>query len=148
MSAGDAGLPRAARILRPADFARVYGHRQSAAAGPLVVYAAANDLPDGRTRLGLSVSRRIGNAVVRNAWKRRLREAFRHRTSALPVGTDLIVVVRGGPAPAGAAGAREIAELLVTLVGRVTSRRGYAAARRESQGPQPGTRRAGRGRKR
>jgi len=112
-------------LLRPADFARVYGHRRSAATGPLVVYAAPNGLEDGSVRLGLSVSRRVGNAVVRNAWKRRLREAFRSRRSALPAGSDLVVVVRGGPPPQGAAAASEISSLLVALAGRATRGRDY-----------------------
>lgn len=147
MSPADRGLPRERRLLRPADFARVYGLRQSASAGALVVYAAPNDRPDGPVRLGLSVSRRIGNAVVRNRWKRRLREAFRHARPVLPAGTDLVVVVRGGAVPVGEAGARSLAEGLVTLTRRVTGRRGYAAGGPED-GPAAGGDRGRRGRRR
>jgi ribonuclease P protein component len=46
------------------------------------------------TRLGLSVSRKVGSAVVRNRVKRLLREAFRTSASALPPGLDLVVVAR------------------------------------------------------
>jgi ribonuclease P protein component len=123
------GLPKAARLLRPADFARVYGRKRSAAAGPIVVYAAPNSLLDGGVRLGLSVSRRIGNAVTRNRWKRVLREAFREVRGDLPVGNDFIVVVRSGAAPAGLEAARHLRESLVAVARRIVSRAGYAADR-------------------
>ncbi|MFM7107183.1 MAG: ribonuclease P protein component [Planctomycetaceae bacterium] len=121
------GFPRAARLLRPGDFARVYGRKRSAAAGPIVVYAAPNRCVDGGARLGLSVSRRIGGAVVRNRWKRVLREAFREVRGDLPAGTDVIVVVRSGQAPAGAGAARILRESLVALARKIVGRPGYAA---------------------
>ena len=64
--------------------------RQSASNGFLVLYVAPNDL--GKTRLGLIVSRKCGNAVVRNSWKRALREAFRLSYLDLPVGYDLVAL--------------------------------------------------------
>lgn len=121
----DRGFPRTARLTRPADFTRVYGRRQSAASGQLVVYALPNGLPDGRVRLGLSVSRRIGSAVVRNRWKRRLREAFRLMRPDLPRGLDVIIVVRAGEPPGGAAGLQQTADSLAALVARVTRRPGF-----------------------
>ena len=129
MTPAGRGLPKAARLLRPADFARVYGRKRSAAAGPIVVYAAPNSLLDGGVRLGLSVSRRIGNAVTRNRWKRVLREAFREVRGDLPVGNDFIVVVRSGAAPAGLEAARHLRESLVAVARRIVSRAGYAADR-------------------
>ncbi len=79
-------------------------------------------------RLGLSVSRRIGNAVARNAWKRRLREAFRVARKQIPAGHDYLVVVRSGTAPGGADGAAKIEGMLVALAMRIVSRPAYRDA--------------------
>lgn len=127
MTRAGRGFPRGVRLLRPAEFARVYARRTSAADGPLVVYAAPNDAADGRTRLGLSVSRRIGGAVERNRWKRTLREAFRAARGDLPAGTDVLVVVRSGSPPVGAAAAEALRAALVGLARRVVGRPGYAS---------------------
>ena len=78
------------RLRSGADFQRVYRRRTNRNAGPLRVYAAPNRL--GGHRLGLSVSRRVGSAVVRNRIKRLLREAFRIEQHTLPGTYDLIVV--------------------------------------------------------
>jgi ribonuclease P protein component len=126
--AGRTGFPRAARILSPNDFARVFAVRRSAASGPLVLYACPAAIGTQPARLGLSVSRRIGNAVVRNRWKRRLREAFRQVRSMLPAGNDFVIVVRSGGTPAGAAGARQVEEMISALAARVVARPEYAAA--------------------
>jgi ribonuclease P protein component len=117
-------FPREARLLRPAEFARVYATRQSAARGPLVVYAAAWRGPGGRPRLGLSVSRRIGKAVIRNRWKRSLREAFRHVQASLDPSCDYIIVVRSGQPGAGSDEARRTERTIVDLAHRAVRSRG------------------------
>lgn len=80
------------RLSRSRDYQNVYDARVRAGRGPLLVFARPNDLP--HTRLGLSVGRRVGKAVVRNRIKRLLREAFRHLRPDCPPGYDLIVHVR------------------------------------------------------
>lgn len=119
-----AGFSKAARVWRPADFERVFAARWTAAAHGLVLYAAPCDSQPPVARLGVSVSRRIGNAVVRNRWKRRLREAFRRTRSRLPP-ADYVVVVKARAVPMGAPGARLVEESLVALAGRITGRRGF-----------------------
>jgi len=54
-------------------------------------------LGQGGPRLGLTVSRRVGKAVVRNALKRRLREFFREHKADLPP-ADLVIVAKPGSA--------------------------------------------------
>jgi ribonuclease P protein component len=46
-------------------------------------------------RLGITASRRVGNAVVRNRAKRLVREAFRATRELWPTGADIVVIVRG-----------------------------------------------------
>ena len=64
----------------------------------LVVYATPNEL--GRTRVGITVSSRVGNAVVRNRIRRRLREALRARWESLAPGNDLLLIARPASARA------------------------------------------------
>ena len=89
-------FPKTARLLKSAEFDRVFKRRRSRGDGVLVVYAGENDL--GAPRLGLVVSRKAGNAVVRNRWKRCLREAFRLSQHELPA-VDLVVLPRPQAVP-------------------------------------------------
>jgi len=106
-------FPPERRLKKPADFQRVYDRRCSAADGLLVIYCCQNDRPF--PRLGLSVSRKVGGAVVRNRWKRLLREAFRLSQYELPAGMDLIVIPRQGSEPELTA----LQQSLVRLAGRL-----------------------------
>lgn len=71
----------------------------------LVFYVKKNEYH--RDRLGITVSRRIGNAVVRNHVKRRIRESFR-RNEIFPIsGMDLVVIARPRAASASQSEIRE-----------------------------------------
>ena len=62
------------------------------------VHALPNSV--GRPRLGLSVSRKVGVAVKRNAVRRRLREIFRYAAPGVHAGLDVVVSVRAAAADA------------------------------------------------
>jgi len=109
-------LPPECRLRRPADFDRTYKRRRSASDGRLVVYGCENGL--AYCRIGLSVSSRLGGAVVRNRWKRLLREAFRLHRCEFPDGIDLVVVPRVGNQPELV----WLEETLVDLAGKVAKR--------------------------
>lgn len=76
-SGGQQSFPRSSRILRSADFRTVYdnGTRVS---GPLfAAFCLARENDGAGVRIGLTVPKALGGAVVRNRIKRRLRAAFR-----------------------------------------------------------------------
>jgi len=105
------------RLRSGTDFRRIYALRRSVGGSMVVLYGAANSL--AHARLGLSVSRKVGNAVVRNRWKRLLREAFRTSRSRLPTGLDLIAIPRAGSEPKLEALQAELVELAEKLARRL-----------------------------
>jgi ribonuclease P protein component len=94
------GLQRAQRLLKRSGFLAVEkrGHR---VAGPtLVVYAMprAQEASCEGTRLGITVSKKVGKAVVRNKVKRWLRESFRALGGLRSPNTDLVIIAKPGAA--------------------------------------------------
>ena len=85
-------FPQSIRLKTLAEFKAVYDRKRSVSDGLLVVYAKENELP--HSRVGLSVSKKVGNAVARNRCKRLFREAFRLSQHDLPSGIDLILIPR------------------------------------------------------
>ena len=82
------------KLRRPADFDRAYSEGKKVPSSSLVLFFCPSR--QGGTRLGVSVSKKIGNAVVRNRVKRRLRETFRLNKHGLKKGYDLLLVARAG----------------------------------------------------
>ncbi len=83
-------FPPSRRLRRPQDFDRVYAQNQRAGDTCLLLLAAVNSI--GRTRIGLSVSRKHGNSVARHRLKRLLREAYRLEQDSVPEGLDLVLI--------------------------------------------------------
>ena len=89
---------RVDRLLRPSEFSKVAreGRRAAGAAFVLLVLTRAADVSESPQRLGITVSRKVGGAVVRNRVKRRVREWFRRLRPRLRDGIDVVVIGRSG----------------------------------------------------
>lgn len=85
-------FPKRCHLRKSSDFQRVRhaGKRYHTAHFIIVVLERSNSL----TRLGLTVSRKVGGAVQRNRVKRLIREFFRLHFSRLPQGIDISVIAK------------------------------------------------------
>lgn len=93
----DFSFPKTYRLRGQKDFQRVFEQKCRAADEWIVLYGWTNDL--GHPRLGICASARLGPAVRRNLWKRRIREAFRLSKAELPAGLDLVVIPQTSEVP-------------------------------------------------
>lgn len=101
-------LPREWRLLRRSEYDAVYreGRRRSSAA--FVIFSRRNSLP--RDRFGMSVKKALGNAVVRNRIRRRVREILRLHREEIARGWDVVIH------PSRAVATIEFAKLEVELL--------------------------------
>jgi len=81
------------------EFKRLYSKGKSAASQCAVVYCRRNGMPENR--LGVTVSTKLGGAVVRNRIRRRLKEVYRLNEEKLAAGYDIVLVARTRSAYAG-----------------------------------------------
>jgi len=84
-------FPKKRRLASNRQFKAVLDHGRRAGDHLLTLYAAPNAC--GYPRLGVSVGKSAGNAVVRNRLKRLLREAFRQSQDRIPPGFDYVLLV-------------------------------------------------------
>lgn len=80
------------RLRRPEDFRKVRSEGRTWAHPFFVMWVAANSLD--RTRVGITASRRVGNAVARNRARRLLKESVRRLYGSVGKGWDIVLVAR------------------------------------------------------
>ena len=97
-------------ITKPKQYALVYAKGDAWACDLVMMRALPNDLP--LSRYGISISKRVGKAVVRNKIKRQLREIL--RTVPLRPGWDIVFIARPSAATADYASLRRAVESLLT----------------------------------
>lgn len=85
-------MKRFPSIKKNSDFQMVYQTGKSYANRQLVMYVRRRE--DEDIRIGISVSRKVGNSVVRHRVARLVRESFRLNRDALRAGSDIVVVAR------------------------------------------------------
>jgi ribonuclease P protein component len=111
----DSKLRKEEKLLARPQFDAVFDSGQSLGNKRLVIHWLANDL--GHPRLGLVVGTRFGNAVKRNAFKRRMREIFRMHKAQ--VGSRDIVLMPAKKPEAQAATYDELQEAFLKLLARM-----------------------------
>ena len=84
-------FPKTKRLVNGRQFEAVLGRRLFASTGVLLLYMAENKC--GYPRLGISVGKGCGGAVIRNRLKRILREAFRQSQGQIPPCFDYVLMV-------------------------------------------------------
>jgi ribonuclease P protein component len=116
--AGERLLPRE-RLVRRADYLRCYRTGRRRLGGLVILYFAPNSL--GHPRIGITATRKVGNAVVRHRLKRRIKEIWRRRPERKRLhGIDLVVHLKP---ESGKAGFDELASDLQGLLGGIAGRR-------------------------
>lgn len=76
------------------DFKNVYQNGKSYANRYLVMYVWKNETKEGKNRIGISVSKKVGNSVVRHHLTRLIRESYRISEACFLSGYDIVIVAR------------------------------------------------------
>jgi len=106
------------RVLNRKDFVNLNRFGQKLRTAHFTVFVARNGLE--RSRLGITASRKVGGAVVRNRFKRLVREVFRLHKGFFPAGCDIVVSARKS---ADDLDFRKVREELIELVSNSTLHR-------------------------
>ena len=91
MPSAPASFPRTARLLKHADFERVYKQGRRLFSSHMTVFYLRQAEGSGTARTGFTVGRVLGGAVQRNRIKRRLRNAVRQRRALLLGPVDVVI---------------------------------------------------------
>lgn len=110
---GSQRFPKTARLRKRAEFLKLSRGSAKLQSASFVVLTRSNN--HSESRLGVTVSSKVGNAVVRNRVKRRVREYFRRHRTELPKCADILIIAR--PSAADATSERIADELQRALTG-------------------------------
>ena len=99
---GQERFPKTARLRKRAEFLNLSRIGQKLHSTNFVIISRANDGPE--SRLGITVSGKVGNSVTRNRIKRQVREFFRRRRALLRPTADVLVIARKNAAGLGSRG--------------------------------------------
>ncbi len=88
----DEKLRKLERLRKRPEFLRTQRGGKRRAGAHFIVYARPND--HQWSRLGVTASRKVGKANVRNWWKRRVRDIFRRNKQQIPPGFDFVVIIK------------------------------------------------------
>jgi ribonuclease P protein component len=111
----DFAFSKTERLLDRKDFVNLNRFGQRLRAAHFTVFIARNGL--GRSRLGITASKKVGGAVTRNRVKRLIREVYRLHKGLFPAGCDVVVSARES---AGDLEFRKVREELLGLVSNST----------------------------
>jgi ribonuclease P protein component len=88
-------------VRKRAEYLAIQGGGLRVSGAHYMLFARPSQTPAPGTRFGVTVSRKVGNAVLRNKVKRWIRESCRRMRGELPEGFDLVIVARPSAADAG-----------------------------------------------
>lgn len=96
MTVPDESYPKTSRLVKTADFRKIYRSGSSYSSGPFILKVLPNTI--NINRIGFSISSRsIKKASKRNRVRRLFRESFRRNKARLRQGFDMVIVVRKEP---------------------------------------------------
>jgi len=87
-------FPHRVRIVKSSDYRMLYREGRKIQSERFVLFGRENGI--GHHRLGITVSRKVGGAVVRNRIKRLFREIFRRSSAEIPCQYDIVVNAKSG----------------------------------------------------
>ncbi|MCG8687051.1 MAG: ribonuclease P protein component [Desulfobacterales bacterium] len=87
-------LPKDARLRKRAEFLKLSKQGKKIRTGYFI--AAVSEGTEKNNRIGITVSKKVGNAVARNRIKRLIREYFRHQKDSVPGTKDISIIARKG----------------------------------------------------